>query len=71
MEQTSGDWRIPTFYALNEMYLQKANIGGFSNAGLYYSSTGNALHFGIGAITVGTLYSYYNPGNKLRAVRTF
>lgn len=31
------DWRLPTLYELTEMYLQKANIGGFSN-GWYWSS---------------------------------
>ncbi|MDF1698899.1 MAG: hypothetical protein P1U56_23800 [Saprospiraceae bacterium] len=64
------DWRVPTFYELNEMYVQKAAIGGFSNAGSYHSSTGNALHFGTGAI-IGNMYFPYTQGNKLRAVRTF
>ncbi len=32
------DWRMPTKYELNEMYLQKAAIGAFSN-GFYWSST--------------------------------
>jgi hypothetical protein len=32
------DWRMPTKYELNEMYLQKDDIGGFSS-GYYWSST--------------------------------
>jgi hypothetical protein len=32
------DWRMPTKYELNEMYLQKVAIGGFSS-GSYWSST--------------------------------
>ena len=32
------DWRMPTKYELNEMYLQKASIGSFVNA-FYWSST--------------------------------
>ncbi len=32
------DWRLPTKYELNEMYLQKGAIGGFANSG-YWSST--------------------------------
>jgi len=62
------DWRMPTFYELNEMYVQKENIGGFSNAGYYKSSTGKVLQFGTGAIAKG---SFYPLGNKVRAVRTF
>jgi hypothetical protein len=61
------DWRMPTFYELNEMYLQKANIGGFSNAG-FYRSTNQSLHFGTGAISFG---GYNNQGTKTRSVRTF
>jgi hypothetical protein len=60
------DWRMPSFYELNEMYLQKANIGGFSNAGLYRSSTGRLLHFGTGAVS-----GFYNYATRVRAVRTF
>ncbi len=33
------DWRLPTKYELNEMYLQKEAIGGFIG-GIYKSSTG-------------------------------
>ena len=66
------DWRMPTFFELNEMYLQKANIGGFSNGSYYQSSTTSgsgaysspySLHFGTGAI------GSYTP--KIRSVRTF
>ena len=32
------DWRLPTKYELNEMYLQKGAIGGFASS-LYWSST--------------------------------
>jgi hypothetical protein len=60
------DWRMPTFYEVNEMYLKKMDIGGFSNAG-YYRSSSNDLHFGTGAINAGI----YRFGTKVRAVRTF
>ena len=32
------DWRLPTKYELNEMYLQRTAIGGFSGSN-YWSST--------------------------------
>jgi len=35
------DWRLPTRYELNEMYLQKAAIGGFDDEGYYWCSTDN------------------------------
>ena len=61
------DWRMPTFYELNEMYLQKESIGGFSNGAFYQSSTNNFLHFGNGAIASNS----FNYSSKIRSVRTF
>ncbi|MDC1362229.1 DUF1566 domain-containing protein [Crocinitomicaceae bacterium] len=36
--QKFRDWRLPTKYELNEMYLQQLAVGGFANLG-YWSST--------------------------------
>ncbi len=37
--QKFRDWRLPTKYELNEIYLQSAAIGGFANLQVYWSST--------------------------------
>lgn len=73
------DWRLPTLYELNLMYLQKINIGGFYFSGVlthgYWSSSlGSVEHkyygqdFGDG--TIASIYfstSFYHT----RCVRTF
>ncbi|GLR18238.1 Lcl C-terminal domain-containing protein [Portibacter lacus] len=66
------DWRMPTKYELNEMYLQKVAIGDFFNS-FYWSSTGadaeNAWgqFFGNGAQN----FFKHNNGFFVRAVRAF
>lgn len=63
------DWRMPTAYELNEMYLQKANIGGFSS-GYYLHSGGDQ-----GDLINFTSGSKASQSNKtaahIRSVRTF
>jgi hypothetical protein len=66
------DWRLPTKYELNEMYLQRAAIGGFANYN-YWSSTENGSNV--------SWYQDFSNGNQLfndknfyyydRAVRAF
>ena len=67
------DWRLPTKYELNEMYLQNVAIGGFAYAN-YWSSTENDVNFAWGqnflngaqASGGGKYLNYY-----VRAVRAF
>ena len=70
--QKFRDWRLPTKYELNEMYLQQLAVGGFANNG-YWSSTeldyGNAWDQGF---TNGLQLNYYKNGNLfVRSVRAF
>ncbi|MDC3312407.1 DUF1566 domain-containing protein [Flavobacteriaceae bacterium] len=70
--QKFRDWRLPTKYELNEMYLQQLAVGGFA-VGIYWSSTeldndGAWLQ----AFNVGNQFDYYkNDFNYVRSVRAF
>lgn len=67
------DWRMPTKYELNEMYLQQAAIGG-SFSGYYWSSSeiDNNLAW-LQSFFDGIWYSSdkYGVYNRVRAVRSF
>jgi hypothetical protein len=70
--QKFRDWRMPTKYELNEMYVQRVAIGGFAN-GFYWSSTELGLD---DAWLQGFLNGYQDYFNKsfnfyVRAVRAF
>ena len=73
------DWRLPTKYELNEMYLQKGAIGGFAS-NYYWSSTeyvniitptadpsGWCQHFNFG----NQIYYFKDYALNVRAIRTF
>jgi len=66
------DWRLPTKYELNEMYLQKGEIGGFSSASYWSSSESYTVIAWLYAFDDGFFYST-NKSNTyfLRAVRAF
>ena len=67
------DWRLPTKYELNEMYLQNVAIGGFDENGFYWSSTeGGSANAWDQDFYIG----WYNLDGKtvtyhVRAVRAF
>jgi hypothetical protein len=56
--QKFRDWRLPTKYELNEIYLQRVAIGGFVNNN-YWSSTENE----VSAVTCGQFFFNGNQGN--------
>jgi hypothetical protein len=69
--QKFRDWRMPTKYELNEMFLQQGAIGGFADDD-YWSST----EFDSGIAWVRNNGGYQNAyskdyGNYVRAVRAF
>ncbi len=70
--QRFRDWRMPTQYELNEMYVQQGVIGGFSSVN-YFSSTQTsssgciAQNFGSGFPFNASMINTYN----VRAVRAF
>jgi hypothetical protein len=71
--QKFRDWRMPTKYELNEMYLQQAAIGGFISGG-YWSSSENSFDeawrqffAGGSQINVNKSITVY----RVRSVRTF
>ena len=66
------DWRMPTKYELNEMYLQKVAIGGFSSGDYWSSTEGDndgawIQDFGNGFQNGNVKGNYYD----VRAVRAF
>ncbi len=70
--QKFRDWRMPTKYELNEMYLQQAGIGGFSPFYYWGSSEGDYVNaweqsFGSG----GQYTNNKNANNLVRSVRAF
>ena len=71
--QKFRDWRMPTKYELNEMYVQRAAIGGFGN-NFYWSST-EADSFNAWSQIISLGYQdntqKSNPSNYVRAVRAF
>ena len=67
------DWRLPTKYELNEMYLQKGEIGGFSSAAYWSGMETNpdfAWYFNFSGGIASTNPSKTN-GYFVRAVRAF
>lgn len=70
------DWRLPTGYELNEMYLQKDNIGGFTSGNYLHSgdSFGYIVNFGSGdkvSSLGGGPFQYNSEAIAIRSVRTF
>jgi hypothetical protein len=70
--QNFRDWRLPTKFELNEMYLQRVAIGGFS-AGFYWSSTELDIYNPwLQDFDDGNQYYYTKNYNaNVRAVRAF
>jgi hypothetical protein len=75
--QNFTDWRLPTYYELNLMYVARVAIGGFENAG-YYSSTDVFIGTGYEvAVNILSFASYAwhiqtkSVSNNIRAVRAF
>jgi phage baseplate assembly protein gpV len=70
--QRFRDWRLPSKYELNEMFLQKSAIGGFIN-GRYWSSTFFDNHrWWAQDFTNGTVNDYaLTDSYNIRAVRSF
>jgi len=70
--QKFRDWRMPTRFELNEMYVQRVAIGGFANAD-YCSST--EIDYGGAFLQIfsGGLQDYDNKANfsYVRSVRAF
>jgi hypothetical protein len=70
--QNFTDWRLPTKYELNQMYLQKVAIGGFAS-NYFWSSTMYGLSTAWGHNFGSGLQNNPNMGNAfhVRAVRDF
>ena len=65
---------MPTYFELNEIYLKKVAIGGFSTSFKYWSSTEGST--GGSAWTQNFITGYQNTsakgtGNYVRSVRAF
>jgi hypothetical protein len=72
--QKFSDWRLPTKYELNELFILKSTIGGFAVSGAnYWSSTENAQSFAWGQnFTTGNQSDNGKSlVSKVRAVRSF
>jgi hypothetical protein len=69
--QRYRDWRMPTKYELNEMYLQRVAIGGFAN--YYWSSTEVDYSYAwVHNFADGSQFSLYKVnGILVRSVRAF
>jgi hypothetical protein len=66
------DWRLPTQFELNEMYLQKDAIGGFANNYYWSSTEANVSNAWRQSFDDG--FQYFNVkanDNGVRAVRAF
>lgn len=69
---TYGDWYLPSHYELNLLYLQRAEVGGFTS-NIYWSSTEDDSY--------NVWFQYFNSGNQelndkdgtyyVRAIRAF
>lgn len=67
------DWRMPTRYELNEIYVQKLSIGGFAS-GNYWGSTENDYGSAwLQGFVGGGIQGYYGKTNNgyVRSVRAF
>lgn len=70
--QKFRDWRLPTKYELNEMYLQQLAVGGFANLN-YWSSTetDNVSAWRQNFTTGNQIYNSKLNGFNVRSVRAF
>jgi Protein of unknown function (DUF1566) len=70
-----SDWYLPSLFELNELFLRKNIVGGFSNSP-YWSSSENsssASAWGVDFSSPGANQNSYNKSNSLyvRAIRSF
>lgn len=71
--QKFRDWRMPTKFELNEMYMQQGAIGGFNDENFYWSSTEANYDIAWGQ-DFGVGYQYYLDKSWdaiVRSVRAF
>ncbi|WP_395625871.1 hypothetical protein [Daejeonella sp.] len=70
--QQFRDWRLPTKYELNEMYLKREEIGGFINIGYWSSTEDTHLNAVMQGMASGSLLSF-DKATKVyvRAIRAF
>ena len=71
--QRYRDWRLPTLFELNEMFVQKLAIGGFSNT-TYWSGTDYDELFALAINFINgnePAFSKFQDAINVRAVRTF
>jgi uncharacterized protein (TIGR02145 family) len=67
-----SDWFLPSINELQQLYNNRAMIGGFQNHSYWSSSEGNVLVARIFFFGGGDIYSFdKNYGNYVRAVRAF
>ena len=75
--QVFSDWRMPTKYELNEMFIQRFDIGGFntnlSTGGYYWSSTENDNNSSFNQLfSIGNVYTTGKPSSLyVRSIRAF
>ena len=75
--QVFSDWRMPSKYELNEMFIQRFDIGGFntnlSTGGYYWSSTENDNNSSFNQLfSIGNVYTTGKPSSLyVRSVRAF
>ena len=67
------DWRMPSRYELNLMFLDRTNIGLLGGSAIYWSSTENDSggQFGQGLSYPSFAINKANPGYYFRAIRSF
>ena len=71
--QKFRDWRMPTKFELNEMYLQQGAIGGFDDGGYWSSTELDSLVAGVQLFGNGGQFNFNkaNFNGDVRAVRAF
>jgi hypothetical protein len=68
--QKFRDWRLPTKYELNEMYLQQLAVGGFAS-NFYWSSTENDNASAWAMVTSSSTIRGKLSASSVRSVRAF